>query len=445
MKTRVSSPAKRYALVLLPALLAATCGYAQDNARWNATPNDINNLLKAVKGLVDANYAMDMKSVGELNTDPEQNPIVYYSGHYNYTFSPRQRQKLRKYMLDGGMMIFNVGLGSAPFYRSTKRELGLIFPEVPLQRLSSDHPLFHAYYDVDRVQYSQGVRAAGFRGNEPWVDGVTINCRTVAVVSRFGMAVGWDGGEVLPAYAAYMPESAQKLGINILSYATAMRAWAKQAAGRMQFVDEEAAGTDKMAMVHVVYDGEWKTRHAGMSILLQSFNRKTEVPVTFGLKELKLRNEEIFDAPVLFMTGHENFDLGQADVLQLRKYLVSGGFLFAEACCGRKGFDLAFREQMRAVLPEQRLEPIPAGDVLYQFPNDVSSIMATPALAAEKGRAAVQPELLGIEVDGHYAVIYSRFGLAGGWEMSQSPYAHGYEGTGSLQLGQNILMYAITQ
>jgi hypothetical protein len=53
--------------------------------------------------------------------------------------------------------------------------------------------------------------------------------------------------------------------------------------------------------------------------------------------------------------------------------------------------------------------------------------------------------LLGIEIDGHIAVIYSPVGMAGGWEMSQSPYAHGYDAAGSLLLGQNILMYAITQ
>jgi len=42
-------------------------------------------------------------------------------------------------------------------------------------------------------------------------------------------------------------------------------------------------------------------------------------------------------------------------------------------------------------------------------------------------------------------VIYSPYGLAGGWEMSQVPYADGYEDPDALKLGQNILMYAVTQ
>ena len=61
------------------------------------------------------------------------------------------------------------------------------------------------------MEYTPGAHATGFKGNEPWIDGVTINCRTLAVVSRFGLAVAWDGGEVLDEYAAWAPESAEKM------------------------------------------------------------------------------------------------------------------------------------------------------------------------------------------------------------------------------------------
>lgn len=420
-------------------------GGGEENERWNSTPNDINNLMKSVKGLIDADYSMEVKTLGEINPDPEQNPVLYYTGHYNYEFTPQQREMLRKFMLEGGMVIFNTGLGSMPFYRSTVKELGIIFPEEPLQRLSADHPLFHAYYQLDRVQYSQGVYKTGFKGNEPWIDGVTINCRTVAIVSRFCMAVGWDGGDVLPDYAAYMPESAQKMGVNIFAYATASRAWAKNMAHQMKFIDKDQATTGKMSMVQVMYDGIWKTRHAGISVLLQTFNRKTEVPVKFGLKEMPLSNDEIFNAPLIYLTGHEYFRLKKADMENLKKYITNGGFLFAEACCGRKGFDLSFREIMRELFPESPLQRIDTGSSLFQMPNVMTSIGVTPQLSAQIGNAVIPPFLEGVDVDGHYGVIYSKYGMSGGWEMSQSPYAYGYNDAGSIQLGQNILMYAITQ
>ena len=410
---------------------------------WNATPNDVNNLLKSMKEHSDANFHMDIRTLGEVSPDPEANPILYRSGHYKFSYSPEEREKLREYLLAGGMIIYNTGLGSQPFYRSVVAELNEMFPEQPLQRLNSDHPIFHSYYDVDRVRYTPGVRKSGFRGDEPWFDGIEINCRVVALVSRWGMAVGWQG-EVKPEYQAYESASAFKLGVNILTYASSMRAWAKNAALAMKFIDKTESYTDTMALAQVRYDGVWKTRHAGLSVLLQTFNQRTGIPVKFALKELRLTDPKIFDAPLIYLTGHEDFKLDDKEKAALRRYLQNGGFLFAEACCGRKGFDKAFREIIASVLPEQRLERIPEGASIFRDPNEVLMLGVTPALMEDTGEARTKPYLLGAQIDGHYGVIYSPLGLAGGWEMSQSPYARGCNNVGSIKLGQNILMYSIT-
>ncbi|NQU38383.1 MAG: DUF4159 domain-containing protein [Lentisphaerae bacterium] len=427
--------------ILLSGVVAAA---AQVDRYWNATPNDVNNLLKSMKGKIDTDYAMDVKSIAEVDTDPEKNPILYRSGHYNFAYTPAERKKLREYLLAGGMIIYNTGLGSAPFYRSAKRELAEIFPEQPLQRLGSDHPIFHAYHDVDRVEYCAGVRAAGYKGNEPWFDGIEINCRVVALVSRWGMAVGWEGA-VEEEFQAYQPDSAYQLGVNIFSYASSMRAWARNAAQAMTFVDKEASSTDKVMLAQVVYDGVWRTRHAGLSVLLQTFNRKTDIPVKFALKELRLSDPSIFNAPLLYLTGHEYFELNAKEKTMLRDYLNNGGFLFAEACCGRKGFDLAFRRLMQEIMPTRRLLRIDPKNSLFSLPNDVRTVGVTPTLAADLGKNTTSPWLEGLDMDGHFGVIYSPLGLAGGWEMSQSPYARGCNAVGSLQLGQNVLMYAVTQ
>ena len=411
---------------------------------WNATPNDVNNLLKNLQELSDINYNMDLRYLKEVSPDPEKNPVLFRSGHYNFAYTPRERKTLREFLLGGGMIIYNTGLGSAPFYRSVIRELKEIFPEQPIQRLTSDHPIFHAYYDVDRVSYSKGVRAAGFKGNEPWFDAIEINCRVVALVSRWGMAVGWQDS-VQDEYQAYMPESALKLGMNIFSYASAMRAWAKNAAYSMKFVDKDKNSSDKVSLVQVVYDGIWKTRHVGLSILLHTFNQRTEVPVKFKVREMRLTNPDIFNAPLIYLTGHEHFELSAKEILQLRQYLENGGFLLGEACCGRKGFDRAFRQLMKKTLPGQPLHAVAPTSSLYQYPHPIKTLSVTPTLARDLGRSALPPMTEGITINGNVAVVYSRIGLAGGWEMCQSPYARGYGDIGCLKLGHNILMYAMTQ
>ena len=440
MKTSTKIIAGIVGLLIHGALVAN----AQIDTFWNATPNDVNNLLKSMKDMIGVNYNMQIKSLGEVSGDAGKNPILFRSGHYNYAYNDEQRKRLREYMLSGGMVIFNTGLGSAPFYRSTVKELAAIFPEQPLQRLTSDHPIFHSYYDLDRVQYQPGVAKAGYTGNEPYFDAVEINCRVVALVSRWCMAVGWEDFEK-PEFQAYTADSAKKLGVNIFSYASAMRAWNKNAAQSIKFVDKDNAGADRVAMVQVVYDGVWKTRHAGLSVLLQTFNQKTEVPVKYRITETRLKDAKIFNAQLLYLTGHEVFTITETEAANLKKYLDNGGFLFAEACCGRKGFDLAFRQLMKHILPATPLKPIPAGSPVYFTPNDVRKVGVTPMLQQDLNVTAIAPRLEGIEINGHYSVIYSPFGMAGGWELSQSPYARGYDDVGSQKLGQNILMYAVTQ
>lgn len=453
----VKGPSLRRSKILRASLLALLLGpwlapwAAAQNGKdlygpdvyWNATPNDVNNLLKTMKQQTDANFQMDVRTMDEVDVDPEKNPVLYRSGHYHFSYTPEERAKLRKYLLDGGMIIYNTGLGSKPFYDSVVAELKEIFPEQPLQRLAPDHPIFHSHYDVDRVEYTPAVAASGYRGNEPWFDGVEINCRVVALVSRFCMAVGWQG-DVKDNWLAYKPESAVRLGVNILSYATAMRAWAKNAAQAMSFVDKLQSYTGSVSVAQIKYDGIWKTRHAGLSVMLQTFNARTGIPVKFALKELRLTDPEIFNCPVIYMTGHEEFQLSPNEKAALKKYLENGGFLFGEACCGRKGFDHSFRQMIESVLPDKPLERIPTSAPIFKDPNNVTSVSVTPPLMQEFNQARIEPVLLGIEFNGNYGVVYSPFGLAGGWEMSQSPYARGLSDVSAIQMGQNVLMQAVT-
>ena len=417
-------------------------GYSRRD--WGATPNDVNNLLKRMKSMIDVDFAMEVRRLNEIDSDPEKNPILFRSGHYHFSWTPEERAKIRKFLLDGGMLVLNTGLGSRPFYESAARELAIIFPEVHLQRLSSDHPIFHSYYDMDRVKYRPGVAKAGYKGDEPWFEGITIDCRTAAVVSRWGMGVGWEETEN-PDYQAYESQDAQKLGVNLFAYATAQRAWVKKLARSMKLVDKTSGSTDRVSLAQVVYDGEWRTRHLGPALLLHTFNLKTAVPVKFAMKEFRLSDPRLFETPLLYITGHENFELRPEEMARLRSYLLGGGCLYAEACCGRKGFDLAFRSHMRSLFPDRRLLSIPTDHALFSLPNNIRTLGVTPALAAQLKSSTTRPVLEGIDVDGHYAVIYSPFGTAGGWEMSQNPYAHGYDNEGSMLLGQNVLMYAVTQ
>ena len=233
--------------------------------------------------------------------------------------------------------------------------------------------------------------------------------------------------------------------MNLLSYATAERAWSKNVARAMQFVDQEKETGSKMYIAQVIYDGQWKTRSTGLSNLLRQFNHRTGVPVKFERREVRLTDPKLSDFPLLYMHGHEDFVFSAAEVQRLREYLRSGGLLVAEACCGRPDFTNAFAREMTKVLPGQPLDPVPASSPILKAPNLIQQVGVTPALEAKVGSLRIPPKLLGIQQDGHYCVIYSPYGLIAGWEMAPDPYSLSCDTAGALALGENLLMYGITQ
>ena len=112
------------------------------------------------------------------------------------------------------------------------------------------------------------------------------------------------------------------------------------------------------------------------------------------------------------MTGHEAFELSAEEKAALKKYLENGGFLFGEACCGRKGFDMSFREMIRSVLPDKPLTRIPVTARHLQGAEQHLRGRRDAGADAGDRPGADGPVLLGIEINGNYGVIYSPLGLA---------------------------------
>ena len=112
--------------------------------------------------------------------------------------------------------------------------------------------------------------------------------------------------------------------------------------------------------------------------------------------------------------------------------------------CGsyRPGHDIHWIHFKKATFEPGERIPVTAS--VFRQPNEVSQVGVTPALMQDMGAQRSEPYLLGVDMGGYWGVIYSPFGMCGGWEMSQSPYARGYNDVSSVKLGQNILQYSVT-
>ncbi|MFM8364269.1 MAG: DUF4159 domain-containing protein, partial [Verrucomicrobiota bacterium] len=87
-------------------------------------------------------------------------------------------------------------------------------------------------------------------------------------------------------------------------------------------------------------------------------DQRLEIKTNYNrVKAVKLDSQELFTVkpPFIFMTGTRDFTLSEAEVTNLRKYLRLGGAIWGDSSVpGRNSrFDLAFRREMRRVIPDK--------------------------------------------------------------------------------------------
>lgn len=427
-----------------PVLIAKIATQRQSD--WATNPSDAKNLLKWMAKTLNVHFSDINLPENQIPSDPKSVPVLYRTGHDAFSFTPEVRQRLRSYLLNGGALIMEACCGRTAFAESALREMRALFPERPPYRLANDHPLFHSYFDIKEINYRPTALKAGARNGDPAVIGIDIGCRTAVFMFRWDVSCGWDEQPDSEHHRCmgYEIETAKQLGANLMAYISSERSAALPLSQALQFIDAEKTKSGKFVVAQAKYHGLWKCRDAGLSMLLNSFHEQTKTPVCFEREEVALSSNRIFDLPLIYLTGHQDFTLTPAERANLAQYLRQGGIVFAESCCGRESFETGFRRELATILPGAQLERLPANHLIFMYPNAIKDVQPTSALAeklSSKGRVA--PELYRLNIDGHLAVIFSPRGLACGWELAQCPYCGGIHAKDALALGVNVLSYCL--
>lgn len=138
--------------------------------------------------------------------------------------------------------------------------------------------------------------------------------------------------------------------------------------------------------------------------------------------------EELMQAPILFLNGHDAPVFSDEGKRKLRQYVEQGGFILAEACCGRKEFDRGFRDLIRELFPEADYE-------LHPLPAEHSIWRARHRLTPE-----VHP-LEGVEYGCRTVIVYSPGDLSCFWNNDESQ-PDNPAVIKARRVGQNIVDYA---
>ncbi len=193
-----------------------------------------------------------------------------------------------------------------------------------------------------------------------------------------------------------------------------------------------------MTVGRLHYDGggDWYANPSSLPNLLDAIRSRTGLRVAQEERVVTLRDDDLWNLPYLYMTGHGNVRFSEEDLVTLRRWLRQGGFLPAD---DNYGMDESFRREIARLFPGEDMVEVPLDHpvyhLVYDFPRGIPKIHEHDKKPAQG---------FGIFLDGRLAVFYSyQTDLGDGWEDPEVHRDPPDKREAALRMGVNLFAYAV--
>ena len=196
--------------------------------------------------------------------------------------------------------------------------------------------------------------------------------------------------------------------------------------------------TYQIALVKYNGGGDWYANPTSLTNLIDFCNKNLKTNINPEYATVDAGSAEIFNYPFVHITGHGNVIFNDQEVLNLRKYLVAGGFLHIS---DNYGIDKYIRPQMKKVFPELEFVELPFDFPIYHqkynFPYGL------PKIHEHNGKPA---QGFGLLWEGRLVCFYDyECDLGDGWEDPDVHKDSPEKRLKALQMGANIIQYVFTK
>ncbi len=211
---------------------------------------------------------------------------------------------------------------------------------------------------------------------------------------------------------------------------------AASTAGMPMVPEPKQVGGEPQSVVQVanlIYAGV-KSSHCFADHFLIAAEKESAISTSRRFHAVKLSSDELFNFPLIIMTGEGSFALTDSERENLRKYVERGGFLLASAGCSSPDWDRSFRREMSVVFPNNSLKPIGMEHAIFNTVYEIRELNA---------KHGTPRPLDGIALGERLGVVYSQDGLNDTAHTQGCCCCGGNEITNCIQVNVNILAYAL--
>lgn len=422
---------------------------------WNHHPRDVRNLMEHISGLPRWPNLLTSQEVDLLKATHTggvdvllQAPMLFLTGDQRLQLTAAERDLLKEYLLQGGFILAAPSCQGSDFADSFRELVKTMLPpgEGELRLLPLDHPVYRSEYllAADRTP----------------IYGVDVGCRTAVMYVPEDLGCLWsywrrhDPPSRNPQLKARIVRAMQ-IGVNIAAYATGREPpqsldAPRKASGEGQLDDIERG---LLQIAQIRHSGAWNAAPRALRNLLLALNETVGLAATTKPKEVTLSDPSLFQYPLLYMHGRTRFSFSAEDRAALKLHLSRGGVLFADACCGAPAFDRSFRELVAKLYPDKPFAPIPITHEIFseKIGRDIRRLRRrtneshAPNAPLTATVREVEPFLEGVEIDGRYVIIYSKYDISCALERQSTLSCEGYVPEDAVKLATNIVLYALLQ
>ena len=422
--------------------------YDHGVADWDLHPRGIHYLTRSIEKDWNEKYNWQaVRAKDATANDLFESPVLFMSGHDAIGLDAKQKETLKEYIENGGFLFAEACQGdgcgdNAPIDKAFRALMAELFPDSNLQPLAADHPIWKA-------QYKLGP-------SKTWpLLGLQACCRTSVVYCPANLSCYWalNRPGVLQDKNAN-PRLLQKIdyckqaGTNVVAYATGRQLDTKL---DTQVIDKRATSvlTDRaLVLPKLSHNGGADDAPNAWGKILKELSSGEGLEVKTEKKLIPADEKSLADHPFIFVHGRNKVTFSPEQRTAIRKYLESGGFIFADSICASEAFADSFRAEMTQIFGSDILGPIPPNheiwtDEKYGAPIKASLRTKNPDGSFSPPKTLDAPLLDGITFDGRLVVVFSQYDLSCAMENKSVSDCSGYTRKDATLIARKIVLYSL--
>lgn len=197
-------------------------------------------------------------------------------------------------------------------------------------------------------------------------------------------------------------------------------------------------GDLQLALLQYRGGGDWYADPTALPNIARFVNDNLSMQLQEDYAVVEAASPEIFNYPFVHITGHGNILFSDEEAENIRRYLLSGGFLYID---DNYGLDKFIRPAMKKVFPSLAFVELPFDHPIYQQPYLFTN--GLPKIHAHDGKA---PQGFGLVHEGRLICYYTyETDITDGWEDASVHNNTPEKRQQALQMGANIIQYAFTR